>query len=646
MVNERQPAAAVRPRIGGRRGQVSPQRVPTFRAGLLARLQQRFARGYRATSSALGGSARRVPPSTDVGEPGPRSRRCVVKARIVQMDDRGTAAARLHLEYIVRDGVEPDGSKGAVFGRDEGDARADLHATIESEKRQFRFIVSPEDRDIDLRWFTRALMRQVEADLGRELIWGAVTHHDTDNPHVHVVVRGVDRQGRDVRIDRDYISRRMRWRAQELATRELGPRSLADIRRQRDREVDQERFTTLDRDLERRGDKRVDLAMLRTASPEQRTRLVGRLRVLEELALARREGFGDWALVPGWQEALRALGQRGDIIKRIHAALPVPSHPTQQRVIDGKTEQPPIEGVLRRKGLHDELPGDMYAVIEDHQGTAHYVRVDARTAAQVPEGAIVRASVVRDTWAKRMDEALVATSADGGGIYDPAAHLAALRRRPVSIGDRTVPAADVVAANLRRLERLGRHNLVHPLPNGRWRVPADLVARLRARDQTHPRMRVRLEQVGPPLAVQASDRGPAWVDGVAPLAPFGFAAEIRRAQTQRAAALDVPQRAVPSAGGVRDRSPAAEERRAAGEQAARERRMVFIDDAPSGFRGVAVVYTGKDGRQHVALIDHASRRLAMAPADTPPSAHGKVWVVGRRPDGTCFLRQRDLSRDS
>src|SRR5262249_41247512 len=157
-----------------------------------------------------------------------------------------------------------------------------LSAPIEGEKHQFRFIVAPEDPDLDLRAFARSLMAQVEADIGRKLVWGAVNHHDTDNPHVHIVIRGVDGEGREARLDRDYISRKMRWRAQEIATRELGPRSLADIDRQRDREVGQERFTTLDRELDRFSDGIVGLAALATAYPaRERSRIVGRLQALE-----------------------------------------------------------------------------------------------------------------------------------------------------------------------------------------------------------------------------------------------------------------------------------------------------------------------------------------------------------------------------
>src|SRR5208283_3191458 len=72
--------------------------------------------------------------------------------------------------------------------------------------------------------YVRRLMATLERDLGRKVEWAAVNHFDTSHPHAHIVVRGIDRDGRELRIDRSYISAGMRWRAQELATEELAPR--------------------------------------------------------------------------------------------------------------------------------------------------------------------------------------------------------------------------------------------------------------------------------------------------------------------------------------------------------------------------------------------------------------------------------------
>jgi len=114
--------------------------------------------------------------------------------------------------------------------------------------------------------------------------------------------------------------------------------------------------------------------------------MVGRLAVLEELGLAERTRPGGWRLDEGWQSALKELGERGEIIKRIHGALPQPGDGSRYLVVDGKSEIEPIEGILRRKGLHDEFRGDMYGVVEDAHGQAHYVPIDGAAAEPLKEG--------------------------------------------------------------------------------------------------------------------------------------------------------------------------------------------------------------------------------------------------------------------
>jgi hypothetical protein len=56
----------------------------------------------------------------------------------------------------------------------------------------------------------------------RRVEWAAVNHFNTDYPHAHVIIRGVDLDDRELRSSRRYISHGMRWTAQELATQELG----------------------------------------------------------------------------------------------------------------------------------------------------------------------------------------------------------------------------------------------------------------------------------------------------------------------------------------------------------------------------------------------------------------------------------------
>ncbi len=179
--------------------------------------------------------------------------------------------------------------------------------------------------------------------------WAAVNHYDTEHPHAHVVIRGVDRDGQELRLDRAYISNGLRWRAQELATQELGPRLEVDVQRARDKEFTQDRFTSLDRELERRAsDHRIEVTSGTARGRPDESRLVARLEHLEGLHLAERGSPTSWSLRESWQQRLRDLGSRGDILKQIHDAI---------------SGDPARYHVLRRgNALETDAPGSDVAV--------------------------------------------------------------------------------------------------------------------------------------------------------------------------------------------------------------------------------------------------------------------------------------------
>ena len=206
-----------------------------------ARSRSRFGRGRRAALSlSLRSTARRV----------------VMKARVVRHHGTRFRSAPLpkHIAYLKREGVTRDGADARMFDAtsDAADERA-FAERCEDDRHHFRFIVSPEDAaELEtFAAFTRELMADVERDLGTKLDWVAVDHWNTDNPHVHVLIRGRADDGQDLVISRDYISRGFRDRAAERVTLELGPRSEQEIRSALEKEVEAERWTSLDRALAR-----------------------------------------------------------------------------------------------------------------------------------------------------------------------------------------------------------------------------------------------------------------------------------------------------------------------------------------------------------------------------------------------------------
>src|SRR5229473_264806 len=120
------------------------------------------------------------------------------------------------------------------------------------DARLFKIIVSPEFADrLNLQQHTRELMKRMERDLGTQLEWVAAVHHNTEHPHVHIAVRGMDDKGGPLSIPREYIRSGLRGRAEELATDALGYRSPADAQEAHRRETLQNRYTSLDRILQR-----------------------------------------------------------------------------------------------------------------------------------------------------------------------------------------------------------------------------------------------------------------------------------------------------------------------------------------------------------------------------------------------------------
>ncbi|MGY3362742.1 type IV secretory pathway VirD2 relaxase [Bradyrhizobium sp. GM0.4] len=326
-----------------------------------------------------------------------RSRLVTIKTRVVRHKAR-SAPLTAHLGYLRREGVTRDGEKARLFGSDTDDADPKAFGErCQNDRHHFRFIVSPEDAPdmADLKGFACVLVGQMERDLGTRLDWVAVDHWNTQHPHVHILVRGIAENGQDLVISRAYIKEGMRARAQDLVTQELGLRSDLDIRRSREHQIEAERWPQLDRQLVRDAGRHgvIDLAPDPAQQPDQFHALkVGRLRRLESLGLAHQLGPGQWVMDEAAETTLRELGDRGDIIKRIHSSLTERGieRGTASYVLAGESLDVPVIGRLVDRGLDDELKGTAYAVVDGVDGRTHHVRLpDLEAAGDSAPGSIV-----------------------------------------------------------------------------------------------------------------------------------------------------------------------------------------------------------------------------------------------------------------
>lgn len=166
--------------------------------------------------------------------------------------------------------------------------------------------------------------------------------------------------------------------ARDLVTQELGLRTDLDISRALERQIDVERWTDLDRRLTRtfERDGVIDMGIPVDGRPDDfHAQKLGRLRKLERLGLASEINPGSWVMHDDAEASLREIGTRGDIIKRMHKALNARGI---EREVSAFELEPDIAhhkviGRMVDRGLHDELNGTAYAIIDGIDGRTHHV---------------------------------------------------------------------------------------------------------------------------------------------------------------------------------------------------------------------------------------------------------------------------------
>jgi type IV secretory pathway VirD2 relaxase len=526
---------APRQRGGGGERFVSLVRRQAAKAGQVA------GRSTRGSQFGRGRVAARLRSRT----PTLRTRRVVIKSRFVMVKP-GSDAIAAHLRYIERDGVTREGERGQAYGAQIGEADTRAFAErCQQDRHQFRFILSSEDAaEIgDLRAFTRTFMQRMEVDLQTRLDWVAVDHWDTDNPHTHIVLRGRADNGQDLVIAPEYMSHGMRETAAELATEWLGPRTEREIADTLQREVQQERFTTLDRSLLRMAVEAdpIGVSNLRGDSPYQRA-LAARLQHLAGMGLAHQRDDGRYQLDEKMEATLRRLGERGDILRAMSRAM---RGQARECVIEaGPQLRQPIIGRIADKGLANELYDKGYIMIDAADGRAHYLALPpGMVLADFPTDGIVEVRPIPESAA---DKNIERSARDG--IYRPATHLAELeawqaKKSPGKDQARLPSPKAIVRSHVMRLESLRRAEIVERMDDDTWKVPADLIKQglkhdLKMRHGINVTVRSHL-----PLARQIDEPGATWldrklIDGGKELTGEGFGGEVREAMQARATYLE------------------------------------------------------------------------------------------------------------
>lgn len=313
--------------------------------------------------------------------------RCAV--RVTYLNNRTRGQWKAHGRYLARESATfESGAKGAGFGRN-GDG-IDLAERLqnwqtEGDERFWKLIVSPEFGDqVDLSRLTRDLVQHMENDLGTELEWAAVEHHNTEHPHVHIALRGRRADGEGLHLNRQFIQNRIREIAGDLCTRQLGYRTERDAQEAERREVTEARLTSLDRRIARSahetGDGQEYFDVVRNpveAGSDDPARIraqhkTARLAVLQRMGLAESTGPNTWRVRRDFDQILKAMQQTTDRQRTLaaHGALM-----SDERLPVEVLDPASMTSVKGRVLVHgqDENSGRNYLMLEGTDAKVYFV---------------------------------------------------------------------------------------------------------------------------------------------------------------------------------------------------------------------------------------------------------------------------------
>lgn len=454
-----------------------------------------------------------------VKSPAQNSQRVVIKSRIVKQSQAGKTVGNIneHIKYVMRDGVEKSTESGLEISVTGAENVNDFIKNCESDRHHFRLILAPENsHNLDLKVYSQTLITALEKDLKTRLEFITVNHYNTDNPHTHLIIRGVDDKGKDLVISKEYMKEGMRFRAAEIATKMLGHRTELDIKNGMTREVSRAAFTLIDRDLlqisSKNEKKVIAVNSLGPVGSFKRNVQTQRLTELNKLSLAKEVSPGVWKVHEDLETKLRDLGTRGDIIKTMNKRLSN-QHQQEKVIFDpSNPQQIKITGTVVDKSLSDEFNHKKYMVISATDNRLYYVplsQYSERAGAESRLGSVVSITTNKaDNQVLKSDENILSIADKNNGIYSAAEHLKSINPHKLPEG---VTPQTVVDNHIKRLNSLESKGIVTKLENDTFKIPKDYREQIQNQRGNNNFVQVKLESLHD-LKQQTDEKALTWID--------------------------------------------------------------------------------------------------------------------------------------
>lgn len=214
--------------------------------------------------------------------------------------NKKTHAMFLH-QYLPQKNHEEIKEKPQVFGSDLKEYEKNMSA------KHFRFIISPDVQHMPMEDYIKEVVSRMEKETGYTFLWQAAVHTNTPNIHAHLVLNGFDKNRKEVKFDKDFITRKMFTICSELATNIVGTRTKEQMNLKKNQWITSLRWTRFDEVIENR----IKNNSIKIQNDFERKRMI----FLEQNNLARFVEKDTFTIDENYKQILLATGRYNTFLK-------------------------------------------------------------------------------------------------------------------------------------------------------------------------------------------------------------------------------------------------------------------------------------------------------------------------------------------
>jgi len=261
--------------------------------------------------------------------------------------------------YLVKEGKGKDGQSPDLYGIPEAEYRKNM-AT-----KNFRIFLSPASNNVPLDTLAKTFIATLERQTGYQLFWVAANHYDTANHHVHLLINGCDKNGKDVFFPPDLVKTFMRETARNLCTSLIGSRTKEDIAKEQKGLLTTNRHTLLDTKIK---EQMINLAIVPNPIGRDAESIKTRLLHLQAVGLCTYQD-GRFVFTPEWETLLQTGGRYNTLLtarKRL-------DHTDELNYMLYDGSHGTVSGLVSAVYKTDEVSDNHALVLEAINGNAYFI---------------------------------------------------------------------------------------------------------------------------------------------------------------------------------------------------------------------------------------------------------------------------------